>query len=110
MFKLLSESPISARIGLIIIAINIILALFAPIIAPYEETAIVGDVWESYSSKFYIGTDHLGRDLFSRMVYGARNTVALAFVITALSFLIGVLLGFLAATKGGWLDQSLSSS
>ncbi len=108
MFKLLSQSPIGARIGLIIIAINIILALFAPIIAPYEETAIVGDVWESYSSQFYIGTDHLGRDLFSRMVYGARNTVALAFTITVISFLVGTLFGFLAATKGGWLDQTLS--
>jgi peptide/nickel transport system permease protein len=108
LLKLLSQSPTSARIGLIIIAINLILAVFAPIIAPYEETAIVGDVWESSSDQFYIGTDHLGRDLFTRMVYGARNTVALAFVITLISFFIGTLLGFMAATKGGWLDQGLS--
>lgn len=86
----------------------LIFAIFAPAIAPYEETTVVGDVWEDFSSKYYLGTDHIGRDLFTRMVYGARNTIALAFVTTALSFIIGVMFGFLAAAKGGWFDQVLS--
>jgi peptide/nickel transport system permease protein len=106
--NLLKTSPLSARIGLCIVLLNLLVALFAPIIAPYGETSVVGNVWESFSSQFYLGTDHLGRDLFTRMVYGARNTIALAFLITAISFLLGTTLGFVAATKGGWMDQILS--
>jgi len=83
-------------------------AIFAPVIAPYGETSVVGNVWESFSSEFYLGTDHLGRDLFTRMVYGARNTIVLAFLTTAISFLLGTMLGFIAATKGGWIDQIFS--
>ena len=108
MLNLLKKSPLSARIGLCIVLLNLLVALFAPIIAPYGETSVVGNVWESFSSQFYLGTDHLGRDLFTRMVYGARNTIALAFLITAISFLLGTTLGFVAATKGGWMDQILS--
>ncbi|SLM32455.1 Proline betaine ABC transporter, permease protein [Desulfamplus magnetovallimortis] len=108
MIKLLRQSPLSARIGMGILLFNVFLALFASVIAPYEETSVVGDVWESFSGNFFLGTDHIGRDLFSRMIYGARNTVALAFVTTVLSFLIGSSLGFIAAVKGGWVDQMLS--
>jgi peptide/nickel transport system permease protein len=91
-----------------IIVFNILIAIFAPVIAPYGETKIVGDVWESFSGTFYLGTDHIGRDLFTRMVYGARNTIALAFLTTFLSFIFGSVLGFLAAVKGRWVDQILS--
>lgn len=98
----------SARIGIVIVALNIAVAMFAPIIAPYPETAIVGDVWEGCTEAFRLGTDHLGRDLVSRMVYGARNTMALAFLTTMISFLTGTALGFIAAVKGGWIDQILS--
>lgn len=93
---------------MLMIGLNVVLALFAPWIATFQETAVVGDVWESFSGRFLLGTDHIGRDLFSRMVYGARNTIALAFIATALSFSVGSLLGFLAATVGGKLDQLLS--
>ena len=83
-------------------------AIFAPWIAPYSETAVVGNVWEPISAQFYLGTDHIGRDLFTRMVYGARNTIALAFLTTLLSFLLGSCLGFVAAVKKGWIDMGLS--
>jgi len=83
-------------------------AIFAPWIAPYSETAVVGDVWEPISAQFYLGTDHIGRDLFTRMVYGARNTIALAFLTTLLSFSLGSCLGFVAAVKKGWIDMGLS--
>lgn len=106
--KLLKHSPLSARIGIGIVLFNILIAIFAPLIAPYEETRIIGDVWENSSSQFYLGTDHIGRDLFTRMVFGARNTIALAFITTMLSFLLGSFLGFIAAAKGGWTDQLLS--
>jgi peptide/nickel transport system permease protein len=105
---MLKKSPLSARIGLIIVLVNCMVAIFAPVIAPYGETSVVGEVWESFSSEFYLGTDHLGRDLFTRMVYGARNTIVLAFLTTAISFLLGTSLGFIAATKGGWIDQIFS--
>ncbi|MCA1793645.1 MAG: ABC transporter permease subunit, partial [Desulfobacteraceae bacterium] len=108
MLSLLRQSPLSARIGLGIVLLNCLVAIFAPLIAPYEETAVVGNAWETVSARFYLGTDHIGRDLFTRMVYGARNTMALAFVTTALSFSFGSLLGFVAAVKGGWIDQILS--
>ena len=108
MINLLKQSPLSARIGIGIILINVLIAVLAPVIAPYGETKIVGEVWEAFSSKYYLGTDHIGRDLFTRMVYGARNTIALAFLITILSFLFGSLFGFLSAVKGKWVDQVLS--
>ena len=108
MLGLLKKSPLSARIGMGIILLNVLAAVFAPFIAPYGETSIVGDVWEGFSSEFLLGTDHLGRDLFTRMVYGARNTIVLAFLTTAISFLLGTSLGFVAATKGGWIDQIFS--
>lgn len=108
MIGLLKKSPLSARIGMGIILLNVLAAVFAPFIAPYGETSVVGDVWEGFSSEFLLGTDHLGRDLFTRMVYGARNTIVLAFLTTAISFLLGTSLGFIAATKGGWIDQIFS--
>ena len=89
MLELLKQSPVSARIGMCMVLFIIILASLAPYITPYAETAIVGDVWEPFSSKFYLGTDHLGRDLLTRMIYGARNTVALAFITTMISFAFG---------------------
>ena len=106
--KLLRQSPLSARVGLAMILINVIAAVFTPYIAPYGETEIVGDVWMPSSSENYLGTDHLGRDLFTRLVYGARNTIVIAFVTTMLSFIIGSLLGFFAATLGGWTELTLS--
>jgi peptide/nickel transport system permease protein len=108
MLKLLRQSPLSARIGMGIVLLNCMAAIFAPLIAPYGEIKVVGDVWEDFSSKFYLGTDHIGRDLFTRMLFGARNTIALAFITTIFSFVLGSILGFIAAVKGGWIDQILS--
>ena len=107
-FKLLRSSPISARVGLAMILISIAAAILAPVISPYGETEIVGDVWLSASKDHYLGTDHLGRDLLTRLLYGARNTIAIAFVTTFLSFTVGTICGFFAATLGGWTDMSLS--
>lgn len=106
--SLFRHSPISARIGIAMILINILAAIFAPVIAPYGETEIVGDVWAPRSGAHWLGTDQVGRDLLTRLLYGARNTIAIAFVTTMLSFIIGIAFGFLAATLGGWTDLSLS--
>ena len=107
-FKLLGASPLSARIGLGMVVLTIAAALFAPVVAPYGETEIVADVWAPKSARHLLGTDHLGRDLLTRLLYGARNTIAIAFVTTMLSFFVGVVCGFFAATLGGWTDHILS--
>ena len=107
-FHSLKDSPVSARIGIGMILITILAASFAPVISPYGETEIVGDVWAPVSSSHLLGTDQVGRDLFTRLVYGARNTIAIAFATTLLSFLVGTIFGFLAATLGGWFDLFLS--
>ncbi len=107
-FKLLRQSPWSARLGLAMVLLNVFAAVFTPYIAPYSETEIVGDVWLPMSRDHLLGTDHLGRDLFTRLIYGARNTIAIAFITTMLSFLVGTILGFFAATLGGWTDLTLS--
>ena len=111
MIKLFKRSPLSARIGMLLIAVNLFVCIAAPLIAPYGETEIIGEVWESVSApNSILGTDHLGRDLFTRMVYGARNTVFLAIGITALAFFLGIFFAFLAAVLGGWVNQLLSRS
>lgn len=91
-----------------IIVANILACLLAPVIAPYSETEIAGDVWESPNSNHIMGTDQLGRDMATRILYGARNTVSIALVITFFAFTIGITFGFLAAVLGGWFDQVLS--
>ena len=107
-FRAIGRLPWSARIGLLILFFFAMCILFAPWIAPYGESQIVGDVWEPIGVTFLFGTDQIGRDLLSRLVYGARNTISLALLTTALSFLFGSLMGFLAATMRGWVDQVLS--
>lgn len=106
--KLFRSAPFSARLGMGMVLVALLAALLAPVITPYSETEVAGDVWLPISSDHWFGTDNLGRDLFSRMMYGARNTIAIAFLITALSFVVGTIWGFLAATVGGWIDQLLS--
>ena len=105
--QLLKSSPVSARVGMGIVLINLFAVIFAPVIAPYGETQVIGDVWLSSGSDHILGTDQLGRDLFTRILYGARNTITIAFLIPLLSFFIGATAGFLAATLKGWVDQLL---
>jgi peptide/nickel transport system permease protein len=100
--------PLPALTGLILTALFLIAAIFAPLIAPYSNSEIVGDVWEPASAAHWLGTDNLGRDLLSRMIYGARITLFIAVLATALSFSLGAILGFSAAVFGGWFDTLLS--
>lgn len=97
-----------ARIGLLGLIIFAGAAIFAPWVAPYGPDEIVGDVWEPISSKFWLGTDQIGRDLLTRLIYGAQNTFFVAGAATLLAFSMGSFLGFLAAVQGGLIDQVLS--
>ena len=105
MIKLLWSAPLSAKLGIVIITAYVVLALFAPWIAPYKETAIVGGAYELWSDKFLFGTDNIGRDMLTRLIYGARNTIGIAFVTVLLAFLIGGVAGMLAAILGGRSDM-----
>jgi peptide/nickel transport system permease protein len=104
----LAKSPITARFGLLVILIYVLVALFAPFIAPYGEAEVFPIPYAPWSSEFVFGTDQIGRDIFSRLIYGARNTVGIAVATTALAFIIGGVLGLAAAIARGWLDQLLS--
>jgi peptide/nickel transport system permease protein len=102
------KAPLSAKFGMVIIAVYVLAAIFAPWIAPYGEAEVVGKGYQPWSWQHLMGTDQLGRDLFSRLVFGARNTVGVALLTTLLSFALGGCLGLLAAIAKGWVDQILS--
>ena len=104
----LNTIPISAWIGIAGIVLSIFCAVFAPLIAPYGEREIVGSVWQPMGGDFLLGTDNLGRDLFSRLIFGARTTIFVALAATILSFSLGMLLSFTAAVTGGFVDQLFS--
>tara|TARA_B100001123_G_scaffold135638_1_gene157415 strand:+ start:1384 stop:2220 length:837 start_codon:yes stop_codon:yes gene_type:complete len=98
----------ASRLGLLVVSGFGFCAIFAPWLAPYGQSEIVGDVWEPLFGEFFFGTDQIGRDMLTMLIYGARNMIALALLTTACAFGLGSLLGFLAATMGGWVDQLLS--
>ncbi|MER9402247.1 ABC transporter permease [Mesorhizobium sp. M0615] len=104
----IGTAPLSAKFGMTVIVLYVLAAIFAPHIAPYGEADIVGSQFEPWSSNFWLGTDNLGRDMFTRLIYGARNTIGIALTTSVLAFSIGCAAGLMAATFGGWTDQLLS--
>jgi ABC-type dipeptide/oligopeptide/nickel transport system permease subunit len=95
-----------AVVGLILIALLGILAIFAPIVAPFDpiEQHII-DRLKPPSATYILGTDELGRDLFSRLVYGARISLVIGFVAQGVSMTIGITLGLISGWYGGWVDD-----
>ena len=106
-WRALKSAPVTAWFGLLVILGYAILAIFAPLIAPYGQSAVVANQYEPWGGNYVFGTDQLGRDMLSRLIYGARNTIGIAVVTTCLSFFIGGTLGLLASILGGWKDQLL---
>ncbi len=107
-WRALRKAPPTAWLGLVVIAGYVIVALCAPLIAPYAESEVVAGQYEAWSSQYIFGTDQLGRDMLSRLIFGARNTIGIALLTTLLAFIVGGTLGLIAATLGGWVDQVLS--
>ncbi len=99
---------IPAMLGLAIIAINLIAALGAPWLSPFDQADVVCDAWDDPSAEHLLGCDNLGRDLLSRLLFGARMSIGLSLLITSLSFTIGIITGFTAAIAKGWVDAALS--
>lgn len=102
------DMPLTASFGIAIILVYVLVAILAPALAPFGEGEVVGDQYLPWAAPYYLGTDKLGRDMLTRLVYGARNTVGIAFATTALAFVVGSILGIWAALVGGRLDQWLS--
>lgn len=91
--------------GLIIVAVFISCAVFAEVLAPTPyDHSILSEVLQFPSSRHWFGTDQVGRDFLSRIIYGARTSLLVGFSVQALAFAIGVPLGALAGLRGGWVD------
>ncbi|WP_294608817.1 ABC transporter permease [uncultured Roseovarius sp.] len=106
--KELRTAPLTAGFGMFVIFTYAIAGIFAPWIAPFGEAQIISSAFAPPDETMLLGADQLGRDMFSRVIFGARNTVALALAGTVMAFLLGALAGLLAATTGGWFDQLLA--
>jgi peptide/nickel transport system permease protein len=100
--------PVLGVIGGAVVVLILAAALLAPALAPYPEAQSVGGAWEPASVKALIGTDQIGRDLLTRLLYGARLTIALALATTLVAMTVGVAIGLAAAVAGGWVDAILS--
>ena len=107
-WRTLKTAPPTAWFGMIVITLYLTVALFAPLLAPHGQAQVFTMAYAPWSDEFLLGTDALGRDVFSRLIYGARNTIGIAVATTLLAFLIGGSLGLMAAISRNWLDQVLS--
>ena len=103
--KVMRNAPLTASFGLFVIVVYVAAAIFAPVIAPFGEAEVVGSSYAPPDEAMILGGDQLGRDMFSRIIYGARNTVGIALLTTAIAFVVGSFAGLMAATLGGWVDQ-----
>lgn len=102
---------ITGAVGLVIVSFWILMAIIGPAIAPHEVGQIVDDdVYGPISAQFMLGTDYLRRDMLSRILYGARYTVGVALLATALASSAGLTLGMCAAALGPRVDAVLSRS
>lgn len=106
--RTLKSAPPSAIFGMAVIAFYVFCAVFAPWIAPYGEAEVVGSAYARPSAQHWFGLDQIGRDTLSRVIYGARNTIGIAFFTVLISFFIGGSLGIYSAVTRGWLDIILS--
>ena len=103
-----------AVVGLVLLILFLITALFAPVLAPHDPNLVnedsfkVAPTWmEGGVSKYILGTDDLGRDLLSRLIYGARVSLGVGFMVVFLSLTVGTFLGVLAGYFGGWVDSAI---
>ncbi len=107
--RILGHKPTAtAWIGMAIIVVNLLVAIFGPAFAPYGESQTAGSTWDEPSLQMLLGADQIGRDMLTRLIYGARMTIGVALATTTLSFFIGITLGFAAAVTGGWVDTVIS--
>ncbi|HKO71146.1 MAG TPA: ABC transporter permease, partial [Bradyrhizobium sp.] len=98
-----------AVVGLVVIAMFIVLAVFAPLLSPYDPIATSWTlVRKPPSMQHWFGTDDLGRDIFGRVIYGARASLTAGVISVGIALLIGVPLGLLSGYRGGFIDALIS--
>jgi peptide/nickel transport system permease protein len=105
-FRLLLRDK-RATVGLIIFTLIVIGTIFAPLISPYDPQSQQYDILQPPSMTHLLGTDDLGRDLFTRILYGARISLFVGIVTVIISLIVGVLMGILSGYYGGWIDTIL---
>ncbi len=108
MLRDLRRRNVTVLVCLCILAAAVFIALFGPALAPFGEGQIVAAPFLPSSASHWLGTDFLGRDVASRIIYGLRVTLGVGLGITAVGFSVGSGFGFLAATLGGRLEQVMS--
>lgn len=103
----LSRLGTAEKCGLIAVGLITLIAIFAPLIAPHGMTETVGPNFQSPSWTFPLGTDDVGRDVFSRVIYGIRSSWFSALAVVGLGASIGFIVGLIAGIRGGWVDSVL---
>lgn len=112
-FRILAQRPLTL-IGVVFTLLFILMALFGPNVAPYPFDDFVRDAEGTVarrvppSAEFIFGTDRLGRDIYSRVLWGARDIIGLAGLATALAVTLGTAIGLATGYAGGWLDEIIS--
>jgi peptide/nickel transport system permease protein len=97
-----------AVVSLIVIVLLILVAILAPVLAPYSyEVQDTNHALEGSSADHLLGTDRLGRDILSRLIYGSRQSLSMGFIAVLLSAAIGIIIGAIAGYWGGWVDNLL---
>src|SRR5690606_365632 len=95
-----------AMLGLVIVVAMVLVAIFAPQLAPYDPTKPdFTTILQAPSSKYLLGTDEVGRDLLSRLIYGARASIRAGIIAVLIAVGLGVPTGLLSGYVGGWLDR-----
>ena len=107
--RLVHRFSVLGLIGLVLVTFWLIVAFIGPLVAPYKGGTLTStEIFGRYSAAYPLGTDYLGRDMLSRILYGARYTMGLALAAAVLASLIGTFFGLLAAVSGRWVDEILS--
>src|SRR5689334_15938019 len=100
--------PTTFKIGVVILAFHVFVAITGPLWAPYTYNKVgTGKPFEQASPQHLFGTDQLGRDIFSRVVYGAPTVLTLSITGTAIGLIIGAALGLFSGYLRGWFDEIL---
>lgn len=109
MMRAVARLPLSGKIGLALVVFWLATAIVGPLLAPYPVGRFVDrDVFSDVSARFWLGSDYLGRDVLSRLIWGARYTVLLAMGAALLAVLTGTSIAMFAAIRGGWIDEAIS--
>ncbi|MFM0471929.1 ABC transporter permease [Paraburkholderia strydomiana] len=107
--RLVQRFSVLGLLGLLMVLFWLLVAFVGPLVAPYKGGALTStEIFGRYSAAYPLGTDYLGRDMLSRILYGARYTVGLALAAALLASVIGTFFGLLAAVSGKWVDEVLS--